>query len=56
MSDPVLNDQVDVYVTASSHLFTFQKMLAVTNSLVLVTAKLGFKPRASSTALWYCGF
>lgn len=37
MSDPVLNDQVDAYITAFSHLFTFQKMLAVTNFLVLAT-------------------
>jgi hypothetical protein len=37
MSDPILNDQVDFCVTASSYSFTFQKMLVVTNSLVPVT-------------------
>ena len=37
MSDPILSDRTNGYVTASSHLFTSQKMLAVTNSLVPVT-------------------
>ena len=37
MSDPILNDPADVCGTTFSELFTFQKMLAVTNSLVPVT-------------------
>jgi hypothetical protein len=37
MSDPTFDDQVDVYSMVPSHLFTFQKMLAVTNFLVPVT-------------------
>lgn len=37
MSDPILNGQADVCATAPGPLFTFQKRLAVTSSLVPVT-------------------